>query len=399
MADHGCDMLGGKTPLMAAHTPNMDRLAAEGGTGRLVTVPPDLPPGSEVANLSVLGYDVHRVYEGRGVLEAASMGVDLAGDDLALRCNLITLEGACIKNHSAGHISTEEGAELVRMLQQELGSDTVRFYPGVSYRHLLVIKGGSKEIACTPPHDVPGRDFRKVLVTATSAGGNHTATLLNDIIRKSQKLLAEHPVNLKRKEKGEESADSVWPWAQGYKPAMKTFQERFGLSGAVISAVDLIKGIGVYAGMERIEVEGATGLYDTNYEGKADAALTALFDYDFVFLHIEASDEAGHQGDVELKIKTIENLDKRVVGPVMTHLKAGKLPVRVGLLPDHPTPCALRTHVRDPVPFVIHDPAKEADSVMLYDEESVKSGCYGTLSGAGFIHSLLKRRQADKKGA
>ncbi|HPS13827.1 MAG TPA: 2,3-bisphosphoglycerate-independent phosphoglycerate mutase, partial [Prolixibacteraceae bacterium] len=263
MADQPIEALGGKTPLMAAYTPHFDELARKGRSGILVTVPDDMPAGSEIANLGVLGYDVHEVFEGRGVLEAASMGVEIKEGDLGLRCNLICIDDEKIKNHSAGHISNAEAAELIRFLDEKLGSETIRFYPGVSYRHLLVIKGGKKFLKCTPPHDVPGTPFREVMIQPINEEGVETAKLLNDLILKSQELLKDHPVNLKRKEAGKDRANSIWPWSPGYKPQMPTLKDLFGIEkSAVISAVDLIQGIGVYAGMEVLKVEGATGLYD-----------------------------------------------------------------------------------------------------------------------------------------
>jgi 2,3-bisphosphoglycerate-independent phosphoglycerate mutase len=393
MADLPIEELGGKTPLMVANTPNIDELARKGNSGLLVTVPLDMPAGSEIANLGVMGYDVHQVYEGRGVLEAASMGVEIKEGDLGLRCNLICIENENIKNHSAGHITTPEAAELIRFLDEKLGSDTIKFYPGVSYRHLLVIKGGKKQLKCTPPHDVPDTPFRKVMIEPIDDEAKETAALLNDLILKSQKLLANHPINLKRKELGKDMANSIWPWSPGYKPQMPTLSEMYGVGkGAVISAVDLIQGIGVYAGMEVIKVEGVTGLYDTNYEGKAQAAINALMgDTEFVYIHIEASDEAGHEGDVALKTKTIEYLDSRIVKPIMEAAKKMKEPLAIGLLPDHPTPCKLRTHTHDSIPFIIYRPGDEADDVVKYDEESAKSGSYGTLNGNEFIKALLKK--------
>ncbi|HLD45563.1 MAG TPA: 2,3-bisphosphoglycerate-independent phosphoglycerate mutase, partial [bacterium] len=291
--------------------------------------------------------------------------------------------------HSAGHIATHESHELVNALNDELGSDRVSFYPGVSYRHLLVIKNGNNNIVCTPPHDVPGTQFREVLVKATKPDGQETAGLLNELIMKSQKVLQEHPVNQKRRTQGKDPANSLWPWAAGHKPQMKTLRELYGITGAVISAVDLIKGIGVYAGMKVMEVKGATGLHDTNYEGKARAAISALRDVDLVYLHIEASDEAGHEGNVALKIKTIELLDERVVKLIVSEVAKMSEPVTIAILPDHPTPCAVRTHTHDPVPFLIYRPSELGDAVSQYDEESVKAGSYGLLTGDGFMRALL----------
>ncbi|WP_085535502.1 cofactor-independent phosphoglycerate mutase [Massilibacteroides vaginae] len=391
MADEPIDSLAGKTPLQFATTPYMDKLAELGVSGMLKTVPDGFHPGSEVANLAVLGYDLSKVYEGRGVLEAASIGVELQPGEMAMRCNLICTEGDILKNHSSGHISTEEADELIRFLNEKLGSDTVRFYTGVSYRHLLVVKGGDKHLDCTPPHDVPLKPFAPLMVKPEIPEAKATADLLNDLILKSQELLKEHPVNLKRIEKGKDPANSIWPWSPGYRPAMETMQELYGFSaGAVISAVDLIRGIGTYAGLEVINVEGATGLYDTNYEGKARAALEALKTNDFVYLHIEASDEAGHEGDVKLKIRTIEDLDRRVLKIIYETLQTWSEPVAIALLPDHPTPCAIRTHTGKPIPFVIYKPGQTADSVTRYDEFSAKDGKYGVLEKDQFIREFLR---------
>ncbi len=391
MSDEPLPDFGGKTPLQLAHKPHIDRLAKEGQNGLLSTVPESMLPGSEIANMSVLGYDVEKVYEGRGVLEAASMGIELHHGDLALRCNLLTIEKGVLENHSAGHITSEEAAELISLLNNKLGSDEVKFYPGVSYRHLLVVKGGEKELDCTPPHDVLGTPFREVMIKPLSENAKKTAGLLNDLILKSQEILARHPVNIRRKKEGKAAATSIWPWSPGYKPQMPALKEMFGLErSAVISAVDLIQGIGVYAGMEVIHVEGATGLYNTNYEGKAQATVDALKKNDFVYLHIEASDEAGHEGDVELKIKTIEYLDRRVVKYILEETQKMDEPVAIAILPDHPTPCALKTHTRDPVPFLIYKPGMVPDEVEVYDEFSAKNGVFGLLKGDEFIRTFLK---------
>ena len=391
MSDEPLEQYGGKTPLQMAHKPHIDWLAQNGSSGRLVTVPASMHPGSEIANMAVLGYDVEKVYEGRGVLEAASMKVELHPGDLALRCNLLTIEEGVLLNHSAGHITSEEAAELIKTLNEKLADDRIRFYPDVSYRHLLVIKGGNKELECTPPHDVPGTPYKKVLVKAGDSKAKETAELLNNLIEKSQEILADHPVNRKRRENGKAIANSIWPWSPGYKPQMPTLNDMFEINkSAVISAVDLIQGIGVYAGMEVIYVEGATGLYNTNYEGKAQAAMKALEHNDFVYLHIEASDEAGHEGDVELKTKTIEYLDNRVVKYILEETKKMNEPVAIAILPDHPTPCALKTHTHDPVPFVIYKPGVEPDRVTRYDEFSVEDGSFGLLKGDEFMRTFLK---------
>lgn len=394
MADHPLPELGGKTLLQVAHTPWMDLLAKKGRNGRLATVPTGFHPGSEVANMSVLGYDLPTVYEGRGVLEAASMGIDLAPGELAMRCNLVCIEDGKIKNHSAGHVTTPEADELIRSLQEKLGDGHVRFHTGIQYRHLLVIGGGNKDIETTPPHDVPGHPFRPLLPQARTEEARPTATLLCDLILKSQQILEKHPINLRRQAAGKDPANSIWPWSPGYRPKMGTLSARFPQvkSGSVISAVDLIRGIGRYAGLRSIEVPGATGLYDTNYEGKAAAAIEALRKGDdFVFLHVEASDEAGHEGDAALKKRTIEDLDARIVGPVYEAVKDWKdEAVAIAVLPDHPTPCALRTHVGEPVPFLIYYPGIEADSVSSYDEASAAEGSYGLMEGDEFIREFMK---------
>ncbi|MCD8474628.1 MAG: cofactor-independent phosphoglycerate mutase [Bacteroides graminisolvens] len=391
MADWPVKSLGDKTLLQYAKTPYMDMLARMGRNGRLQTVADGFHPGSEVANLSVLGYNLPKVYEGRGALEAASIGIDLKPGEMAMRCNLICIDGEVIKNHSSGHISTEEADVLIQYLQEKLGSDKVCFHTGVSYRHLLVIKGGNKQLDCTPPHDVPLQPFRPLLVKPLQAEAEDTASLINELILKSQELLKNHPINLERIADGKDPANSIWPWSPGYRPQMETLSDTFpGIkSGAVISAVDLIRGIGYYAGLRRLEVEGATGLYDTNYENKVAAALDALKKDDFVYLHIEASDEAGHEGDVDLKIKTIENLDSRAVGPIYEAVKDWDEPVAIAVLPDHPTPCELRTHTKDPIPFLIWYPGIEADSVQTYDEVAACEGSYGLLKEDEFMKTFM----------
>ncbi|MFV0470829.1 MAG: cofactor-independent phosphoglycerate mutase [Paludibacteraceae bacterium] len=391
MADEPILSLNNKTPLQVANTPNIDRLAKIGRCGMLDTIPAGFAPGSEIANLTVLGYDVNQSFEGRGTLEAASIGVEIEDSEMAMRCNLICIENGKIKNHSAGHISNEEADELIQFLQKELGNEKVGFYSGVSYRHLLKLRNGNKEIKCTPPHDVPGTPFKDVMITPLVPEARKTVNILNELTLKAQKLLENHPVNLKREAERKDKANSIWLWSPGYKPHMKKMTETFPIkSGAVISAVDLIKGIGVYAGLRNINVEGATGLYDTNYEGKAKAAIEALKTDDFVYLHIEASDEAGHEGDVDLKIKTIEYLDSRVVKTILEELLLWNEPVTIAILPDHPTPCAKRTHTSTPVPFIIYQTGNTPDKVTVYDEFSCKEGDYGLLKGEEFIRTFFE---------
>lgn len=408
MADWKVPSLGDRTLLQAAHTPYMDELARKGRNGRLITVAPGFHPGSEVANMSVLGYNLPKVYEGRGPLEAASIGVELQPGDMAMRCNIICVEGDHIKNHSAGHITTAEADELVRFLQEKLGSERIHFYTGVQYRHLLVIKGGNKHIDCTPPHDVPLKPFLPLMVkpqeeeasvvdtaTVERMTPKQTADLINDLILRSQELLRNHPVNLRRMAEGKDPANSIWPWSPGYRPQMDPFSARFPEveRGAVISAVDLINGIGHYAGLRRISVEGATGLYDTNYENKVAAALEALRTDDFVYLHIEASDEAGHEGNIDLKMRTIENLDRRAVGPIYEAVRQWDEPVAIAVLPDHPTPCALRTHTAEPIPFLIWHSGITPDEVQTFDEVAACSGSYGLLKEDQFIEAFMNSKE------
>lgn len=405
MADWPVKSLGGKTLLQTARTPYMDKLARMGRTGRLVTVAEGFHPGSEVANMSVMGYNLPKVYEGRGPLEAASIGVDLKPGEMAMRCNIICIEGDLLKNHSAGHITTPEADVLVKYLQEKLGNERVHFYTGVQYRHLLVIKGGDKRIACTPPHDVPLKPYRPLMVkplpgtehiTQPEGGAEltpaQTAALINDLIVRSQELLENHPINLKRKAEGKDPANSIWPWSPGYRPQMEPLDEKYPQihKGTVISAVDLINGIGYYAGLRRLKVEGATGLYDTNYENKAAAALEALKTDDFVYLHVEASDEAGHEGDVGLKIRTIENLDNRAIGPIYEEVKDWDEPVAIAVLPDHPTPCELRTHTAEPVPFLIWYPGIDPDEVQTFDEVAACNGVYGLMKEDEFMNEFMK---------
>jgi 2,3-bisphosphoglycerate-independent phosphoglycerate mutase len=389
MSDRPVARLGGKTPLMAASKPAIDRIAREGRCGSFITVEPDMPPGSEVANLTVLGYDPKTCYQGRGVLEAASLGIAIKENDVAMRCNVICVEGGRIKNHSAGHISTEEATELIANIQAKLGSNIVHFYPGISYRHLLVLSQGSSDFECFPPHDHVGQPIADLMVKPRIPGAEPTAQLLNDLILRSHEILTSHPVNQKRKAAGKDLANYIWPWSPGRKPLMKTLKELYGVSGAVISAVDLINGTGVYAGLDVIPVPGATGLWDTNYEGKADATVDALKDHDFVYCHVEATDEAGHSKDLELKVKTIEFLDQRLVARIMKQLEAKGIEAVVAVLPDHATPVEQGNHTKDQVPVAIFDPRQKADGVRVYDEESVKTGSLGLMHGNEFIKRVL----------
>lgn len=398
MADHKVERLGGKTLLEYARPEYMNMLAKKGRTGRLITVPEGYQPGSEVANTAIMGYDLDEVYEGRGPLEAASIGYEMQSDDLALRCNIITTEEGRIKNHHGGHLTTGEGDILIKYLNENLSDDKVKFITGIQYRHLLIIKGGSKYIECAPPHDHPNEAWRPLIVrpqaNARKENGRmtpaETSELINRLILKSQQLLTSHPFNKSRKEK----ANSIWPWSGGYRPKMKTLPEMYPQirQGSVISAVDLIRGIGKYAGLTRIIFEGMTGLANTDYERKAEAAIEALKrGDDFVFLHVEASDEAGHDGDLELKLKTIDYLDKRVIKPIYDEVKEWKEdPVCIAILPDHPTPVEIRTHVSEPVPFIIWHPDIKPDNVEHYDETSCAAGAYGLLRLNEFMNKFME---------
>ena len=392
MADLPVERLGGKTLLQYANKPMMNQLAKEGRCGRLITVPEGFPPGSEVANTAILGYDLNKVYEGRGPLEAASIGYEMADDDLALRCNIITLENGKIITHNGGNLETDDADVLIKYLNEHLGSERVKFITGIQYRHLLVIKGGNKHIVCAPPHDHPNEEWRPLLVKAEIPEAQETADLLNELILKSQELLAKHPFNIERAKRGERQANSIWPWSGGYRPSMETLMQQYPeiKSGTVISAVDLIRGIGHYAGLKIVEVEGATGLANTNYEGKAQAAIEALANDDFVFVHVEASDEAGHDGDLELKLKTIENLDKRLITPIYNHVMQMDEPVAIAVLPDHLTPVEQRIHVGQPIPFLFWYKGIAPDEIQQYDEVSCVSGSYGLLKLNEFMQKFME---------
>lgn len=403
MADHPVERLGGKTLLQYADTPYMDMLAKNGRTGRLITIPEGFQPGSEVANTSILGYDLNEVYEGRGPLEAASIGYDMRADDMAMRCNIITLADGRIKNHHGGHLTTEQSDILIKYLDRQLGNEDIKFITGIQYRHLLIIRGGNKHIVCAPPHDHPEEEWRQLMVRPEHGWENRrdgdrmtaqqTADIINTLILKSQQLLEQHPFNKERAAQQKDAANSIWPWSGGYRPKMDTLQQMYPQikEGDVISAVDLIRGIGRYAGLNRVTVEGMTGLADTNYENKAQAAIDMLRQHDFVYLHVEASDEAGHDGDLELKLKTIENLDRRIVKPVYEEVSTWTdTPVCIAILPDHPTPVELRVHVAEPVPFIIWHPGITPDGVETYDEVSCVSGSYGLLRLEEFMNKFME---------
>jgi 2,3-bisphosphoglycerate-independent phosphoglycerate mutase len=373
MADRPLPERGGKTPLETARTPNMDRIAGEGLIGLVDTIPGDLKPGSDVANLSVLGYDPRQVYSGRGPLEAANMGVLLGPDDVAFRCNLVTLAtdgDVVMDSYSAGHIETDEAAAIIADLQRILGTTEFQFHAGVGYRHLLVWKGGKAALETTPPHDITGQK-----TSAYMPKGEGDETLLR-LMKDASPILEDHPVNHRRRSVGRKPANAIWPWGQGYAPRLVPLTDTYGLRGGMISAVDLLNGMGVYAGLEVIRVEGATGFTDTNYIGKARKALEALREMDFVFVHVEAPDEMGHAGNMEGKIQAIEDFDEKVVGTVLKGLENIR-PFRVMVLSDHPTPIVIRTHSREPSPFAVlssESGENQGRGVAFSEADAVKSG-------------------------
>jgi len=381
MADLPLAALQGKTPLQAANKPNMDLLAKQGRCGLAQTVPEGFPPGSDVANLCVMGYAPDKHYSGRAPLEAAAINVALGKADIAFRCNFVTIVDGIMMDYSAGHITTKEGRELIEALQPlMLGR---RLYAGVSYRNLLVLKAGAKAV-CTPPHDISDQPVAEHLPRGPDS------ELLIKLMEAARPVLARHPVNEKRISEGKRPANAIWLWGQGPAPVMPSFAEKYGLRGAMISAVDLLKGIGRYAGLEVIDVAGATGTIDTNYDGKVQATLEALQRCDFVYLHIEAPDEAGHEGNTGLKVRAIELFDELVVGPVVEGLEKSGQDWRVLLLPDHATPISIKTHSRDPVPFTIMGTGIVPDEVERFDEDAAKQGGYGRVEATKLL-GMMRR--------
>ena len=404
MADYIIPSLN-KTPLQAANTKNLDRISKEGRVGLCTTVPENMPPGSDVANLSIMGYDPALYYTGRGPLEAASMGVSLKDDDIAFRCNLITTnddsddDGSdddndndndnnteIIADFSAGHISSEEAAQLIETLDAQLSTDNIHFYAGISYRHLMVIgNGGAEDAICTPPHDVVGQQVSEY----RPKNDGEDDRFLNGLMERSKGILKEHEVNRRRIEAGKKPATTIWPWAQGRAPAMPTLNELYGCTSAVICGVDLIKGIGIYAGMDVINVPGATGYLDTDYSAKGRYAIEALKTHDLVLVHVEAPDEAGHEGDLDAKIHAIEQFDELVVGAILEALPDfGEYTIAV--LPDHPTPISIRTHTSDPVPVAVYSTKDGSDDVETFDEEAAQKGSLGTIEGHELLPHMFK---------
>src|SRR4030043_708462 len=399
MADYGIEGLGGKTPLMVAKTPQMDWLAQHGEIGLVRTIPKGFTPGSEIANLSIFGYDPHRYYTGRGPLEAASLGVRLNPKDIAFRCNLVTLQfkGAktLMEDFSAGHITDEEARRIIIDLDREMGTKEIRFYPGVIYRHLMVFQNGATkfsilaQLELTPPHDITGKEIASFLPRVGGSEGSGGDRILS-LMKKSRELLKNHPVNLDREAKGLRLANSIWLWGQGRPPQMTTLKKRFGIEGYVISAVHLLKGIGILAGLEVLEVPGATGYFDTNYDGKAQYALRGLKEKDFVYVHVEAPDEAGHMGDLRLKIEAIEAFDEKIVGAILKGMSDFKS-YKILVLPDHPTPLSVRTHTADPVPYVIYPVRKHLSN-------GVEGGVQNPLFSNGVYSTEGRGKDASIEG-
>ncbi len=388
MADRPIDELGGMTPLEFAQTPQMDALAAAGEIGMVHTIPEGMSPGSDTANLSVLGYDPKIYYSGRSPLEALSIGVDMKPTDVSLRCNIVTLsekeenfEDKKILDHSSGEISTEEAAILIDAVKKELETDIYKFYVGTSYRHLLIWQQG-QVVDLTPPHDVLGQTVGQYLPEDA---------VLKEMMKKSYDILVNHPINVERKKKGQNPANACWFWGAGTRPSLSSFQEKTGLKGAMISAVDLLKGIAVGASMKNISVEGANGGLNTNYEGKAQAAVDALTkeDCDFVYVHLEAPDEMGHQGSVERKVQAIENLDARVIAPIKAGLEQAGAEFRMLVMPDHPTPISLRTHTGDSVPYLLYDSTKVQQNSWKYNEREAEQSGHSVARGCEMMDYLI----------
>jgi 2,3-bisphosphoglycerate-independent phosphoglycerate mutase len=393
MADYPVPELENLTPLQVAHKPNIDSLTAKGCSGLLKTVPDGMSPGSDTAILSVLGYDPATSCLARGPLEAPARGIQLLQDDAAFRCNLITEKDGMLVDYSAGHITSKESSELIASIKESFEKKgEIEFFSGLDYRHFMILRKlpNPHLIECTPPHDAIGRRILEILPKAKKVEAEKVVDLLRKTILESKGVLASHSVNIARKMAGKNPGNMIWPWGGGRKPSLESFKDKYGLRAAVISAVDLVKGIGIYAGMEVIDVAGATGLYDTNYEGKAESALKALVNNDLVFVHVEAPDEAGHVGDCKLKVKTIEDLDKRLVGRILEGLNE---PFAIAILPDHPTPITVGTHTRDPVPFMICSPFLDSDGVREFDEFSARNGGLGLVEDGGFMSLLLTGRR------
>jgi len=385
MADYPIPELGNKTPLEVANTPNMDMVAKKGVVGMVETIPENLPPGSDVANLSVMGYDPNLFYTGRGPLEAGSMGIKVDKDDVVYRCNIVNVQDGIMVDYSAGHISSEEAKELIDALNENLSNDEIKFYAGVSYRHIMVYKGGSDSLDCTPPHDITDKEYETYFPKGCGQD------FIKELMEKSKQILESHPINKKRISEGKRSGNMIWLWGQGYAPNMPKFKEKYGLIGSVISAVDLIKGIGFYAGLNIINVPGATGYLDTNYLGKAEYALNSLNERDFVIVHVEAPDEASHAGDIRSKIKAIEDFDEKVVGTILSEMEKSGREYMLLVLPDHLTPISVKTHVHGEIPYAVCGTNIKSNGIDRFCEAVAKLSSLKFTQGHELLPYLIKQ--------
>lgn len=386
-ADDPISDLDGKTPLQVARTPNLDDLARKGQVGSVLTVPEGMYPGSDVANLSLLGYNPAKYYTGRGPIEAAALEVPLTPRDVAYRCSLVTTNGETMLDYSSGHVTTEEARVLMQLVQEKFGSRRFAFFPGVQYRHILRWTDGSLDVKTTPPHDIQDKPLEPHLPKGD--GENELRGLIFD----SLDLLDSHEINRRRRDEGKAPANTLWPWGQGLPMTLPSFFGERGLTGAVITAVDLLRGLGRCAGLKVVEVPGATGYIDTNYRGKAEYGIATLFndDIDFLFLHVESPDESGHEGNIDHKIRSIEDIDRLVVGPLLSGFQQRKQPFRLLVAPDHATPIALRTHRSGPVPFLLYDSANEGSSTLPFDERALEETRLVVEEGHRLIELLFKR--------
>jgi len=391
MSDRPVPELNGKTPLEAANTPNMDKIAGSGIAGKFRTIKEGSPAGTDYAHFSIFGMDPKKYYTGRAAIEAVAMVVPLYDDDVALRTNLVYLKDGKMEDYSAGHITTPEARELIKTLNEKLGKKgDIEFYGGISYRHLLALRHKySDKLITTPPHDISDNNYENFLPKASDKSGESTAKLLNSLMKSSQEILENHPINKKRISEGHSPANSIWFWGHGKKPHLQTFQERFGVKGAIITAVDILTGLGMLLGFDVIKVKGATGYFDTDYKAKGEAAINALKKRDFVFVHVEAPDEAGHIGDYNEKIRAIENIDSKIIGPIIAELEKSKTPFTIAVLPDHATPVTVKTHVPDLVPFAMWNSTQNKSRKLKFCEKNAND----LSMEEGFIDLFFKKNK------
>lgn len=384
MADEPIASIGNKTPLQAARTPNMDYFSELGCNGLVHTVPGPFPPGSDVANMGILGYNPELYYTGRAPIEAASLGLTLQPTQIAFRCNLVSIQNGVMTSFTSDHISTEDATELIQYLNTCFANENITFYPGVSYRHIAVLEDTYNHLSTTPPHDITDKPVADFLPKGDEQD------FVRYLMEKSAEYLKDHPINVRRRAEGRHATTHIWLWSQGKMPQLPSFKSQFGVTGGIVTAVDLLKGLGKLSGLETPFVEGATGFIDTNYKGKIEASFSILDRHDFVYIHIEAPDEAGHLGDVDIKIKAIEDFDTHVMGPVREYV-ATHDDVRVLILPDHPTPCAIKTHTSSPVPFVLYSKTMEKDAVRHYDEASAAEGSLSFSTPWDLMHQFVSK--------